>query len=111
MTCTCDFLNNIKDEDDDWEIQRLEDIITICEALIKHKKRQRNKMSVEELLAKIDERTENKKENDKKDKKEKDKKDNNITNSTITTWTVPEYLPRRLIHRYPWDMWDIYTYF
>lgn len=97
MTCQCDFLN-IKEEDDDWEIQRLEDIITICEALIKHKKRQRNKMSVEELLAKLDKQTEKKKEKEEEPEKEQ------VNTTTIKYpkgWVYHYTYPYRL-HRYPW---------
>ena len=53
MTCNCDkCFEHI--EDDDYEIERLQDIITICEFLIKHKKNKKNKMSVEELMQYLD---------------------------------------------------------
>lgn len=52
MTCDCNICD-IKDEDDDWEIQRLEDIITICEALIKHKKRAKQREPLKKIIEDI----------------------------------------------------------
>lgn len=47
---TCDKNCNCTEEEDDFEIQRLQDIITICEFLIKHKKNQKSRDTLDQLL-------------------------------------------------------------
>lgn len=54
MTCDGDCFSNYNKNKDDFVIQRLQDIITICEFLIKHEKNSNNKMSIKEMLDKID---------------------------------------------------------
>ena len=50
MTCdeNCNCTNN--EEEDDFEIQRLQDIITICEFLIKHKRNQKYRDKLDQVL-------------------------------------------------------------
>ena len=100
MTCNCDkCFEHI--EDDDYEIERLQDIVTICEFLIKHKKNKKNKMSVEELMKYLDEQSS--KETKKEDKKEKNKKEE----SDIKKETV---LYNKYSTRYPYPNSTTYTY-
>ena len=62
MTCK----NNCKDVDDedDYEIQRLQDIIKICEFLIKHKRNQKHRDTLDKML---DDLTNQKDQEDKDD--------------------------------------------
>lgn len=60
MTCD-ENCNCIDEEEDDFEIQRLQDIITICEFLIKHKRNQKSRDALDKILDDI---------NDKKEKKD-----------------------------------------
>ena len=48
---TCDDKNcNCNEEEDDFEIQRLQDIIAICEFLIKHKRNQKHRDTLDDIL-------------------------------------------------------------
>ena len=57
MKCDCDICKVKEDESDDWEIQRLEDIITICEALIKHKKRAKQREPLKKIIEDMQKKT------------------------------------------------------
>lgn len=46
----CDKNCNCVDNEDDYEIQRLQDIIKICEFLIKHKRNQKHRDSLDQML-------------------------------------------------------------
>ena len=95
MTCdeNCNCMN---EEEDDFEIQRLQDIITICEFLIKHKRNQKSRDALDKILDDIN------------DKKEKD-------NTTRVVYHPIYYPPWRSgsgswtwdKRKYPWyDMWS-----
>ena len=95
--CDGDCLSNYNKDEDDFIIQRLQDIITICEFLIKHEKNSKNKKSLEEMLDKIE---------DEENKDNDDKKDYGYYINRYKTvdpiWIVPYY------HNYPW--WDRVTF-
>lgn len=63
--CNGNCFSNYNKDDDDFVIQRLEDIIAICEFLIKHERNSNNKATLKEILDKID--IENEEEEDKND--------------------------------------------
>lgn len=89
--CNGDCFSNYNKDEDDFIIQRLQDIITICEFLIKHEKNSKNKKSLEEMLDKIEDE-ENKDNNDKKDYGYYI----NRYNTVDPIWIVPYY------RNYPW---------
>lgn len=91
MTCDGDCFSNYNKNEDDFVIQRLQDIITICEFLIKHEKNSNNKISINEILDKID--IENEEEEDKEDDFEFYI---NRYKPTKPIYIVPYY------HNYPW---------
>ena len=101
MTCDKN-CNCTEEEEDDFEIQRLQDIITICEFLIKHKKNQKSRDTLDQLLDDLD--------------IDKKSKDNDNDNNTTRVIYHPIYYPpwkngsgswtwnRR---KYPWyDIWS-----
>ena len=51
--CNGDCFSNYNKDDDDFVIQRLQDIITICEFLIKHEKNSKSKRSLKAMLDEI----------------------------------------------------------
>ena len=53
MTCNENCNCNIDEEEDDFEIQRLQDIIKICEFLIKHKRNQKSRDELDKILEDI----------------------------------------------------------
>lgn len=96
MTCDENCNCNIDEEEDDFEIQRLQDIITICEFLIKHKRNQKSRDALDKILDNIN------------DKKEKD-------NTTRVVYQPIYYPPWRSgsgswtwdKRKYPWyDIWS-----
>jgi hypothetical protein len=63
---TCDNKNcNCNEEEDDFEIQRLQDIITICEFLIKHKRNQKHRDALDEILDSLKDDIDDSKDDDK----------------------------------------------
>lgn len=93
---TCDKNCNCNEEEDDFEIQRLQDIITICEFLIKHKRNQKHRDTLDEIL------------DDLKDDVDDSKDDNDKTITTRRIVYQPIWYPNTypLKRKYPW--WDSY---
>lgn len=90
--CNGNCFSNYNKDDDNFVVQRLEDIITICEFLIKHEKNSKSRESLKKML----EQTEN--------EEEKDDDDNyglyiNTYKPVKPYWIVPYYHKR-----HPW--WD-----
>lgn len=90
--CNGDCFSDYNKDDDDFIIQRLEDIITICEFLIKHEKNSKGKKSIKEMLDQITENEE------KEDKNGNFEYYINRYKPTKPFWIVPYY------QNYPW--WD-----
>ena len=61
--CNGNCFSNYNKDDDNFVVQRLEDIITICEFLIKHEKNSKSRESLKKML----EQTENEEEKDDDD--------------------------------------------
>lgn len=76
--CNGDCFSNYNEEEDDFVIQRLEDIIKICNFLIKHQKHSKSRESLKEM---VDEITEN----------EKPKNHNSQYDYYINKYTKPYY--------------------
>lgn len=107
MSNHCDLgcCDDYNPEEDDFEIQRLEEIISICEFLIKHKKNAKLRETLDDILEQASSG------NDKKD--EEPQKDNNYhvntTRYKAPIWIVPSYYDYRR-ERKPWWVnhpWDI----
>ena len=97
--CNGDCFSNYNKDEDDFLIQRLQDIITICEFLIKHEKNSKNKKSLKEMLDKIE--TEDEQKEDKNDSKDYGYYINRYK-TVDPIWIVPYY------RNYPW--WDRVTF-
>lgn len=91
--CNGNCLSNYNKDEDDFVIQRLEDIIAICEFLIKHKKNSNSKKPLKELLDKIETKNE-----EKKDKDDSYGYYINKYQPQKPIWVMPYY------HNYSW--WD-----
>lgn len=90
MKCDCDICKVKEDESDDWEIQRLEDIITICEALIKHKKRAKQREPLKKIIEDMQKKTDG-------DVKIKERDDGS------TSFTYTGSMPKAYFYRnWPW---------
>ena len=92
MTCK----NNCKDIDDEdgYEIQRLQDIIKICEFLIKHKRNQKHRDTLDKMLDDL---------TNPKDQEDKD--DDNYTTRVVYQPIYPNWYWNQ--RKYPWyDIWS-----
>lgn len=90
--CNGDCFSNYNKDEDNFVIQRLQDIISICEFLIKHEENSNKKESLEEIFDRIE--NEEKKDNNKKNEKDYTYYINRYKTDPI--WIVPYY------HNYPW---------
>lgn len=90
--CNGDCFSNYNKDDDDFVIQRLQDIITICEFLIKHEKNSKSKRS---LKAMLDEIAEN---------EEKEDNNDNFEYYINRYKPVDPFIIKSYYHSYPW--WD-----
>ena len=90
--CNGDCFSNYNKDDDDFVIQRLQDIITICEFLIKHEKNSKSKRS---LKAMLDEIAEN---------EEKEDNNGNFEYYINRYKSVDPFTIKPYYHSYPW--WD-----
>lgn len=90
--CNGDCFSNYNKDDDDFVIQRLQDIITICEFLIKHEKNSKSKRS---LKAMLDEIAEN---------EEKEDNNGNFEYYINRYKPVDPFIIKPYYHSYPW--WD-----
>lgn len=91
--CNCDCCNiSYEDIEDDYDIERLEDIIEICQFLIKTKKhRIQKRENMEKLFSETS---------------EKEKEDNDSYTHTITNTKVHPYYMYK--YSYPWHIYPRY---
>ena len=92
--CNGDCFSNYNKDDDNFVIQRLQDIITICKFLIKHEKNSKSRESLKNALEQMDNENE----------KEKDTKDNYEFYINRYKPTKPYYIVPYYHRKYPW--WD-----
>ena len=90
MNCDGFCFDDYDPEEDDFEIQRLQDIISICEFLIKHKRNNKLRTELDELL---DAEKDNKKK--KEEKKESPYTINRYRLPQEPIWILPNYSPYR----------------